>query len=247
MGNATSPPTVSKHDDLIERAGKAEALLAAERYEEACVGFTSVIREFEERLREAPDDVEISAHVAGQLNNLALCLGALRRFSEAAQVLEGAAEIFRALAVQDRRWVPEVARTMQSQASALADGGVLPRALQLSTEVVQLRQNLHGLAQPGPAEVLALQDLAAALRLFAHVRTVADVELNEAHAAIERAIDAHIQILSALPTKDNVEQAYVTERVQIAVLNRMGRHMAAREVQAALDKRHLDVMLPPRP
>ncbi len=244
--NDSIPPSAN-HEDLVQQATEAEALLAAGRYVEAHAALLAVIAGFRSRLERAPDDVGLSVHIGGQLNNLATCLLRLNNVPDAIQVAEGAAEIFRGLVQNDARWLPWLATTLSDLTRILIDAADPRRALKTTSELLMVRRALNAHDLPAENRRQAQQQLTVALRTFAVVRAATGIELDDAYKAIDEAIVHHMSILSAEPTEENVNETYVTERVQVALLTRMGRVEEARRVQEALDAQHLEILLTARP
>jgi tetratricopeptide (TPR) repeat protein len=220
---------------LVERATAAEVLFQAGRYEQARQGFVAVVGEYEELHAQRPDDLELNVQLAGQLNNLGLCLGRLRLFAESVEVLDRSATIFDGLRDQDGpQWTPYLAGTLQSLAGALGELGRWPRALAVSRRAVDLRRE----AIP-PGE---LHDLAVTLRMFAHVRAVAGDELDEAMEAINEAQALHMTVLTKDPQPAYVQQIYTTELVMAQILARQGETEAAERVAHGARTGHLDAL-----
>jgi tetratricopeptide (TPR) repeat protein len=213
-----------------------EELYAAGRYEEARAAFVAAIDENQQRLQSRLDDVELNAAIARDLNNLGLCLGKLRRFGEAAQVLAGAATIFEAVERHDdpaRRavWQSLRAGTVQSLAGALGEAGDLAQALAASRQALDLRRGLPAVDDT---------ELARTLRMFAHVRAEAGVELDEALTALNDAQTRLMNAISRSPDMATINEVYTTELVMARVLARQGKVAQAQRLEAMARSRHLD-------
>ncbi|BEL06273.1 hypothetical protein Q0Z83_044640 [Actinoplanes sichuanensis] len=215
-----------------------EQLYAAGRFEQARAAFAAAIAENQQRLQSRPDDLELNAAIARDLHNLGLCLGGLRRFGEAAKVLAGAATIFESIEQHDdpvRRtlWQSLRAGTVQSLAGALGDAGDLSQALVASRQAVDLRRGLPTVEDT---------EMARTLRMFAHVRAEAGVELDEAMSAANDAQTRLMNAISRSPDMATVEEIYTTELVMARVLARQGKTAEAQRVEALARSRHLDAL-----
>jgi len=215
-----------------------EELYEAGRYEEARAAFAAAITENQQRLQSRLDDVELNAAIARDLNNLGLCLGRLRRFGEAAKVFAGAAAILESIEQHDdpvRRalWQALRAGTVQSMAGALGDAGDLDQALAASRQALDLRRGLPTVEDT---------EMARTLRMFAHVRAEAGVELDEALSALNDAQARHMNAISKSPDMATVNEIYTTELVMARVLARQGKAAEAQRVEAMARSRHLDAL-----
>ncbi|WP_285691423.1 hypothetical protein [Actinoplanes sp. NBRC 103695] len=215
----------------------AEAHFHAGRFEQARVGFAAAIAEKQPQLEQRADDVALSAAIAGDLNNLGLCLGKLARFREAADVLTGSVTIFQALGPA---YAPYAAGTLQSLAGALGDGGELDRAVTVSREAVETRRGQPADDRPPPAREL---ELARTLRMFAHVRAEAGAELDEAQTALSEAQTLQLNALNRQPEMATINEIYTTELVQARLWARRGRTEDARRIEGMVRARHLDALL----
>jgi tetratricopeptide (TPR) repeat protein len=235
VSGAASTASGSRRDRQLRAAAEAEASFRAGDYERARAAFVTVIAEYQQELQARPDDLEVNAQIAGQLNNLGLCLSRLRRYGEAVDVLDGAATIFEALGEHDdpARWRPLLAGTLQSLAGALGEVGRWDRALGASRRAVELRR-------AGPRKGSADPDLARALRMFALVRARAGSELDEAEQALGDAMAVHMTVLGEQAADDYVDEVYATEMAQSLVLGQQGRHEEAARVADGARARHLD-------
>jgi tetratricopeptide (TPR) repeat protein len=214
-----------------------EADFAQGRFEQARAGFAARITERQKLLQKRPDDVELSAVIAGDLNNLGLCLGKLRRFTEAADVLTGSVTIFQMLGPEFRG---ALAGTLQTLAGALGEGGQLDRAMTVSREAVEVRRSQPSDNRP-PA--VRANETARTLRMFAHVRAEADAELDEAQAALTEALTLQMDAVQRQPAMESVNEIYVTELVQARILTKQGRVADAQRLENLVRRRHLDAMV----
>lgn len=217
-------------DPLPAAAEAAEALFAAGRYEQARAAFTACIADHQAALPDHLDDIPFNARIGGLLNNLGLTLNRLRRFPEAAQVLEGAVAVYDGLGRLDdaARWRPYLAGSLQTLAQALVLGGQPDRALTVSREAVELRRL-------GPLDL----DRAKALRMFALVRVGAGTELEKALSALDEAMSVHMTLIGE-QGGSALDELYTTELAQASVLEAMGRTDQAARVAHLARSRHLD-------
>jgi tetratricopeptide (TPR) repeat protein len=216
---------------LHEAVAPAESLFRSGQYEAARAAFVAVIGEYRRILQSRPADLEVNVQIAGALNNLGLCLGKLRRYDEAAEVLQAAATIFEGLCEHDtpEKWRPFLAGTLQSLAGAWGDGMRYERALPVSRRAVELRRT----CSRGP-------DLARTLRMFAHVRAGAGTELTEAMTVVEEALALYLTALTSTGDAAYLDEVYTTQLVQSLLLSRQGHYDAARRVADSARSRSLD-------
>jgi tetratricopeptide (TPR) repeat protein len=215
-----------------------EELYAAGRYEEARAAFVEAITENQQRLQSRLDDIELNAAIARDLNNLGLCLGKLRRYGEAANVLAGAAAIYETIEQHDdpvRRalWQGLRAGAVQSMAGALGEAGNLEQALAASRQALDLRRGLPAVEDT---------EMARTLRMFAHVRAEAGVELDEAMSALNDAQARLMNAISRSPDLATIDEIYPTEIVMARVLARQGKVAEAQRIEALARSRHLDAL-----
>jgi len=221
----------------FKRSSEPEADFAEGRFEQARAGFVARIAERQKHLQKRPDDVQLSVLIAGDLNNLGLCLGKLRRFNEAADALTGGATIFEAAGPQYRGLL---AGTLQTLAGALGEGGQLDRAMTISREAVEVRRSQPADIRP-PA--VRANELARTLRMFAHARAEADAELDEAQTALTEALTLQMTALQQQPGIEMINEVYTTELVQARILTKRGRVADAQRLENLVRQRHLDAML----
>jgi tetratricopeptide (TPR) repeat protein len=221
----------------FRKSADPEADFVQGRFEQARAGFAARITERQKDLQNRPDDVQLSAVIAGDLNNLGLCLGKLRRFGEAADVLTGAVTIFQMLGPQFRG---HLAGTLQTLAGALGEGGRLDRAMTISREAVEVRRSQAPDDRP-PA--VRANEMARTLRMFAHVRAEAGAELDEAQAALTEAMTLQMDAVQRQPAMELIDEIYTTELVQARILTRQGRTADAQRIENMVRGRHLDAML----
>lgn len=221
----------------FKRPADPEGDFAAGRFENARTGFAARITERQRLLQQRPDDVALNAAIAGDLNNLGLCLGKLRRFHEAADMLSGAVTIAQALGPGYRGLLTAA---LQSLAGALGEDGQLDRAVTVSRAALQARRDQ---ADDDRSPVVYGSELARTLRMFAHVRAEAGVELDEAQTALGEALTLQMNALQPQPTMRVINEIYLTELVQARILTRQGRPSDAQRIENLVRQRHLDAML----
>ena len=217
-------------DPLLAAAETAEALFAAGRYEQARAAFTACIADHQAALPDHLNDILFNARIGGLLNHLGLTLNRLRRFPEAAEIMEGAVAVYDGLVRLDdaARWRPYMAGSLQTLAQALLLGGQPNRALTISREAVELRRQ-------SPVDL----DQAKALRMFALVRAGAGAELEEALSALDDAMSVHMTLLTR-QGESALDELYTTELAQASVLERMGKTAQGARVAQLARSRHLD-------
>lgn len=217
-------------EQLLADAEAAEKLFRAGKFERARVAFVASVAAHQAVLPERMDDLEFNARIGGLLNNLGLTLSRLRRYPEAAQVLDGAVAIFDGLVNIDDpvRWRPFLAGSLQSLAAALTASGQSDRALTVSREAVELRRH-------GPPDA----DQAKAMRMFALVRVGLGVELEEALLVLGDAMAAHLSVLNRTPDEAYLPEIYLTELAQSQVLERLGRTEDGARVASLARSDHL--------
>ena len=178
-----------------------------------------------------PTRQELNAHLAAQLHNLGLCLGKLKRYDEAVEVLDSSVVIFTTLHDDEpATWAGYLAGAQQSLAGALAEVEHWPRALELSREAVTLRRTVP---EPVTATDASPHQLVVALRLFAHVRAWANAELDEALEALTEALTLQLAALTSEPQTSYLQEIYITELVQSELLQKLERVDAATRVAYA--------------
>ncbi|GIE82529.1 hypothetical protein Aph02nite_84790 [Actinoplanes philippinensis] len=226
----------------FKRSSDPETCFTEGRFEQARAGFAARIAERQKELQKRPDDPQLSLAIAADLNNVGLCLAKLGRRREAADVLSGAVTIFQALGPQCR--VP-LAGTLQTLAGVLGDDGQLDRAVEVSRAAVETRRSQGPDARP---LAVRADELARTLRMFAHARAEAGVELDEAQSALTEALTLQMNALQPQPTTEIINEIYVTELIQARLLAKQGRSADAQRIEGLVRRRHLDAMLTlPRP
>jgi tetratricopeptide (TPR) repeat protein len=117
-------PAHSRHEQLLAQADAAEANHAAGRYELAREGFAAVVGAHRQELKARPDDPEVLDLLSARLNGLAQSLDALRRFDEAAEVLDEALRTSRRAVELRPAGDPDRPRALRTFALARANAGV---------------------------------------------------------------------------------------------------------------------------
>jgi tetratricopeptide (TPR) repeat protein len=163
------------------------------RHDEALAAFQEAAALY--RRLAADDPARFELHLAGELNNVGMCLGTLRRYDQAIQPLEEAAAIIARWWEADQGPLgPLLAGTLASLAAVLGELAQHARAMELTDRVVVLRR-----ASAGPAAPAVDSDLARALRQFAHVRANAGLELDRALPAATEAVTMYRQLARRQP------------------------------------------------
>lgn len=230
--DATEPESIGLQE-LIARGAVVERLAQAGRHEDARAACVSVVDSLWRLLCDDPTRPEVNAHLAAQLHNLGLCLGKLKRYDEAVEVLESSVVLFTTLHDDEAdKWAGYLAGAQQSLAGALAEVERWPRALDLSREAVAL---LRTVPVPVPAAATdgSPHQLVVALRLFAHVRAWANAELDEALEALTEALTLQMAALTSEPHTSYLQEIYITELVQSELLQKLERVDAATRVAYA--------------
>jgi tetratricopeptide (TPR) repeat protein len=117
-------PAHSRDEQLLAQADAAEANHAAGRFELAREGFAAVVEAYRQELEERPDDPEVLDLLSARLNGLAQSLDALRRFDEAAEVLDEALRTSRRAVELHPAGDPDRPRALRAFALARANAGV---------------------------------------------------------------------------------------------------------------------------
>lgn len=206
--------------------GEASELFEAGRFDDALAAYE---RSAEAARRLVVDDPAQELVLAGELNNVGLCLGKLRRFDRSVVVLEEAVDIFERHWRDDASLAPFYAGCLASLAGALADMGRYDAAIERTRPLVSLRR---AATEPGPVAVDP--DLAKALRLFAWVRALRGRELDQALSAASEAVVIYGQLAGVAP-EAFVGELHLACRIYADVLDGLGQPVEAAEVRARLD------------
>lgn len=183
-----------------------------------------------ELFRHAAQDGSVEAVIqyAAQLNNLGLCLGKLNRYGDAVVHLDGAATIIEDFLPNNPGLGQYYAATLASLAGALAEIGEFDRAMATTEQVIGFRRSA---VEPGPLQVDP--ELAKALRQHAHVRMVAERELESAFPTATEAASIYQELAAADPSRFNHE-LYLAYDILAGVLDGLGRRDDAAQMRSWL-------------
>jgi tetratricopeptide (TPR) repeat protein len=206
---------------------RAAQLFEAGCYVDALVLFQESAHWYRQQAARYPARFEVV--LAGELNNVGLCLGHLGRYEEAASAFREAARICEWYWQDDQRLTAFYAAVLTSLAAVLGELGHYQQAMDITHHVVLLRR-----ASTEPGSVAVDPELAKGLRQFAQVRARAGLELDAALPAATEAVTIYEQLVRASP-QNFVGGLHATYQVLAGVLDGLGRHHDAARVRAGLE------------
>lgn len=208
---------------MLDMTARAEQLFESGRYDDALAEFEQSAAGYRQQVGRDPYRFDLL--LAGELNNVGMCLGKLRRYEQALTVFEEAAAIWERYWQTDKDLSPFYAATLASLASVLAELGRYRQAVEITERLVPLRR---AATEPGPLQIDP--ELANGLRLFARARTLAGLDLERALPAATEALTIYRHLAEVSPQAFTGE-LHLAYEIFAAALEAVGRTADAAEVR----------------